>query len=104
MASSDGGRTWAPQPGPPLTVLSWSGDGALVGADAEGTVYRGDGGDLSAWAPVGSRLPGEPQAVLGHGRTVYAAILDHMGTTAIYRLAAGPGDAPKGWDLLYRDA
>jgi len=36
VASTDGGRQWAPTNGPPLVVLTWDPDSGISGADAEG--------------------------------------------------------------------
>ena len=95
IASVDGGRTWEPQPGPPLLVLSWDERSGLWGADTAGRVHRaGAGGE---WRKVGA-LAGEPQAFLAQGETVYAAAADDGGPTSIYQSSDG-----REWTLLYRD-
>lgn len=94
IASVDGGRTWEPQPGPPLLVLSWDEQSGLWGADTAGRVHRGGAG--GEWRNVGV-LAGEPQALLARDGTVYAAAADD-GPTSIYQSTDGSE-----WSLLYRD-
>ena len=95
IASVDGGRTWEPQPGPPLIVLSWDERSGLWGADTAGRVHRV--ATEGEWRNVGA-LAGEPQALLARDGAVYAAAADDGGPTSIYRSSDG-----RDWNLLYRD-
>lgn len=95
--STDGGRTWAAQGGPALTVLSWDDEAGLFGVDAGGAVQRStDGGDT--WRRLG-RLDGEAQALLVRPDVLYAAAADHEGTTGIYQST----DQGRTWKLYYQD-
>ena len=92
-ASSDGGNTWQPQPGPRLTYLSWHRDGGLWGAARDGTVHRSlDGG--STWTQQGT-LPGPAEALLVDGPVLYAAATEQ----GIFRST----DDGRTWQLRYRD-
>jgi hypothetical protein len=61
--SDDGGRNFVPVPGAPLMLLvSWGGDGSLVGVSPEGRVYTSPG-DGQPWEQRG-QLDGPPEALL----------------------------------------
>ena len=81
VASSDGGRTWAPLDGAPaLVVLAWTARGVLVGVAVDGTVHRsGDSG--RTWTPAGS-AGGPPEGV---------AVDARRGVAALYVAVAGQG-------------
>lgn len=91
--SRDGGRTWRGVPSPPLAFLSWDSDGGLWGAGPTGEVHHSaDGG--SSWQRAGD-LPGQPEALLVEGDTLYAAVAGE----GIFRST----DAGGTWQLRYRD-
>lgn len=71
--STDGGRNLEPIEGAPLLhLVSWAGDGTLVGVDPEGAVYlRAD--DATDFIRAGA-LPGDPEALYAEdASTLYAA-------------------------------
>ena len=70
--SRDGGRTFAPAPGPPLVLVSWPAASALWGVTGTGEVHLSlDGGDR--WEVRGV-LPGAPEAFLAGPTDLYAAV------------------------------
>lgn len=72
IASTDGGRRWAPSEGPPLVALSWDETAGLWGAEAGGALWRLEEG---SWAQAG-QLPGTSQALLVTPDALYAAAND----------------------------
>jgi photosystem II stability/assembly factor-like uncharacterized protein len=93
-ATTDGGRTWRPVPGPALAYLSWDRGGALWGTAADGTVHRST--DQGATWPAQGKLPGAPEALLVHGSDLYAAVSD----AGIFRSR----DGGRTWERRYSDA
>ncbi len=95
IASTDGGRSWAPREGPPLVTLSWDETAGLWGAEAGGALWRLDEG---SWAQAG-QLPGTPQALFATPDALYAAANDAEEVTGIYTST----DTGRTWDLRYQD-
>lgn len=77
--SQDGGRTWRTLQGPSLVFVAWGPGSDLWGVAADGRTYLRRPADGS-WQEL-ARLPGEPQAVLADGTTMYAAAHDGERTT-----------------------
>jgi hypothetical protein len=77
--SEDGGRTWRPLQGPPLLLVAWGAGSDLWGVAGDGRTYSRLPVDGS-WQEL-DRLPGEPQAVLADGVTMFAAAHDGQATT-----------------------
>lgn len=75
QVTGDGGRTWRPLQGPPLLYVAWSTGTGLWGVTADGSTHVRAPSD-GTWREL-NRLPGEPQAVLSDGATMYAAA--HVG-------------------------
>lgn len=70
--SGDGGRTWAPAGGPPLSLLDWPTDGVLWGVTATGDVMRStDNG--ATWNRTGG-LGGQATAFTTNDDDLYAAV------------------------------
>jgi hypothetical protein len=94
VRSHDGGHSWQPVPGPPLVVLDWQQPQMLWGVSADGQVWHSrDAG--RAWQPR-SRLGGEPEALLVHGASLYAAIHEQG--------IVSSADQGRTWRVLYRPA
>jgi hypothetical protein len=91
--STDGGRTWEPVNAPALVLLSWSAPDELWGATAPGAIFRSTDGGAS-WERWGS-LPGQPEALLASGSTLYASL--HNGGIHVSE------DGGRTWRLHYRD-
>lgn len=79
LVTDDGGRTWRPLQGPPLLFVGWSAGTGLWGVTPAGATYVRHAGD-GTWREL-DQLPGEPQAVLSDGDTMYAAVRDGEETT-----------------------
>jgi hypothetical protein len=98
VASSDGGRTFAPvADAPPFITVSWHAARTLWGVTVDGTV-------LNAPAPTGpwtktGQVPGEPEAFLVTDAELYAAAMAPDAHTSIYRST----DDGATWELRYRD-
>ena len=81
VASSDGGRTWAPLEGAPaLVVLAWTARAGLLGVAVHGTVHRSSDSGRT-WAHAGS-TGGRPEAV---------TVDDRAGTVSLYVAVEGKG-------------
>lgn len=95
IASTDGGRSWAPSDGPPLVTLSWDQTAGLWGVEASGALWHLD---ERTWTRAGN-LSGTPQALLAAPDAIYAAVSDDDEVTGIYAST----DGGRTWDLRYRD-
>jgi hypothetical protein len=91
--ATDGGRTWRPLAGPALAYLSWDRSSGLWGAGSDGAIHRSTHGGFN-WEQAGA-LPGEPEALLVQGRTLYAAVSEKGNFRST--------DSGRRWQLRYRD-